>query len=309
MYVDIYKHHKKVNLEKALKTKELLIVIKENIRDTILDLQQYSDRAVAYGININIDFNNIAFSTTSKKHLLSMDINTRDDMVFKYLGLKLYSLILRYKKEVNNYKFIIEAKNIPYHIFKYIIQKNNEINVQGVLKGRRWHIGKSCGYIQIMRTKRKYITADGTETKTIDWGQSYAILKDIARRQEEEGLHNLYSKLTQKEIEFTVFSTLMKKYTYNKENTHLPKYLVYKVNDVYNWWYWKNRNLFIKNMKMYRFEPTSYINTDTRLIEDVLNKVNNIEDVIHNNLLGNLEKTSVLCSFDPNYSLKFDKNE
>ena len=310
MYRQLYKFHQSYYLDKANRLKRLISITKEELRDTVNDIYTiFSDKLIINEINILIDYDNIKSITKIGKVLKSMTCITKEDMHFKYLLSKINSLIANHRNYCNEYKINLEIKNIPFNIFKYIIDKNNEINQYNVLRGKKWYLGLNLGYIQIMRTKRKFHSEDKDNIISINWGQSVILLKEIAKLQEDNGLHNLYSKLINKEIEYPTFAKCMKQYTYSIEHPELPKYMVYNTSDSYNWWYWRYKNKYVKNISAYKFRPTSYINTKERVYESILSTVTDTKEIINHKYLGNMDKVLLCCSINPNYSLNFDLHE
>jgi hypothetical protein len=280
-------------------------IIKDELEVLLYEADEYRHILKHHNVVINVDINNIKLAYHLRSKIRKIPQEGRESYTIRYLLNRIYNLTSYYHSlshALYKYKMI---KNIPYIVFKHIVERNNKLQCNNVLNGGSWNLQGGVGHIQIFRMERKFVTKNDVPVMSISWGKSYKQILNIAECQEVEGKHNLYTAYTTKQISRDEFMHSIKQYLYSEANPTYPKYLVYKTDDEYLWWAWYGRSRFNKNVCQFAFEPTSFMNGKYRTIEEYAANATSIEDVLAANKIGNMDKVTVCQMMDNNFKLRY----
>jgi hypothetical protein len=191
---------------------------------------------------------------------------------------------------------------IPAAAYKLILDTYYTHIANWVLQGYIFYIGKHLGKIYIEETHKNFINEFGNLRGLVDRGTSFVILEELAKSQEDQGMHTLYSDYkVNKYYTRMQFIHLMKSYTYSPDKPDLPKWIVYHTDEWIPYFRWGNRDNSVLQLKDYTFKPTSYINTPLRNKSDILEAATSIDDILNCNELGAKDKMFLIKKFDNNF--------
>ena len=220
--------------------------------------------------------------------------------------------LIKERDKLYNTKVSVELfASIPRLIFMYILKSYNKSNQSELLKGHTINLGFSTGFISIIKKKRN-IKIEGDTIKGVNWGDSLKELMILAKEQEVQGLHTLYTDYVNKDITRNELILKMKPFTYKKYcDSKLPKWVVNRTNDYMPFLHWSKGTA--KNMYGYSLTPCNYIHTDRdttqnlgRSQDEVVKNAKSIDDIIDNEYIGLRDKLMMLCRYDSNYINTFD---
>ncbi len=188
-------------------------------------------------------------------------------------------------------------------LFNHIIKEYNKYVIKRVIKGDVMSIGNQVGNLSI----KIYNDNKRIRNGSVDWNESLNILLSIAKKQEEQGLHNYYTKYNNKEIKKKDFISSMKKFIYNKDtNPNGDKWLIYRNNVEFPVIRWEGRSHSIANIKQYSFIPSNYINTPSRSQNEFAANAKNEDEILDSNKLGFRDKLNVCLTFNPDIKFRYD---
>lgn len=200
-----------------------------------------------------------------------------------------------YKINSGTYKVILD--NYYGHISKWI------------LRGYVFRVGKHLGRVYIKETYKNFTNEFGETRGIVNHAASITLLENIAKQQEEQGLHSLYSDYKNRGYyNKKQFIHLMKPYTYSPSEPDLPKWIIYHTDDWIPYFRWDSRDYTMGELKQYTFKPTSFINTPSRNKTEFMNNVTNVDDIIDCELLGAKDKMFLIKRFDKTY-YKLTRND
>jgi len=279
----------------ALYNKELVLTtsLESTVTATIADLYFLKEK---YKLNTDID-NVVAYIEDSAKKneetifvkrsnhalkvLLMSDTSHAkySTLEFKVKLLFTTSTRLHYSKErLNRYKNM----KMPYYSFNYLNAAVNVEMTKSILRGYRFNFGLesiSMGQIKVEEIERKF-DADGYPTdRSINWDESNKCKQALL----EQGIE-----------------------VYSKDKPTGKKWFIYHTEPYIYYINWCISVWSHKCIKLFKFEPTTFINTKTRTSADVLDDFNtDVEDIINNPKLGFATKLSILLKKDPSYALTY----
>lgn len=202
------------------------------------------------------------------------------------------------KKQIKDY----EAALITSGAYKKILDAYYEYISKWILQGYIFYVGPHLGKIYIKERYKNFINELGETRAMVDYAKSYAILEEIAYKQEQDGMHKLYSQYKELHVyNRKQFTHAMKAYTYSPDKPDLPKWIVYHTDDWIPYFIWGNKDSTISELSKYTFKPTSFINTKIRNKELFMENVESIDDIINCNELGAKDKMFLIKKFDSSY--------
>lgn len=202
----------------------------------------------------------------------------------------------------------VTAALIPFNVYKKILDAYYNHISNAILRGYVFNVGPHIGSIYIQEVYKKMVNSLGEVRPLVDHAASAELLDTIAKSQEEEGIHTLYTDYKIRHY-YTrnQFIHLMKPYTYSHTNKHLPKWIVYHTDDWIPYFRWGNRDNTMSALNLYTFKPTGFINTPKRRTNELLKDVTCVEDIIQFKEIGAKDKMFLIRRFDNNYYINTRK--
>jgi hypothetical protein len=264
------------------------------VASTISDLRMLQHK---YSFTTNIDTLITLIETTAKnnedsifvkrnnhnvKTILSSDIEHPKFKMLEFKTKLLFTLSVRLYHSTTR---LTKYKNMkmPYYSFNYL---NTALNVEmskSILRGYAFNFGLEqvgMGQIKVQEIERKF-DRDGYPTdKSINWDESNKFKQALI----EEGIE-----------------------VYNKETTpNGKKWFIYHTEPFIYYINWCISMYSHAAIKLFKFEPTAFINTPNRTSADVLDDYKvDVEDIINNSKLGFITKLNTLLKKDPSYALTY----
>ena len=248
--------------------------------------------SIQYSPNLYSDAKNARFSQLAKLHL-APDLATDCIAIMEYT---------RRDKKCKQALHYIESYKISSSAYKKILDSYYGHISNWILQGYMFYIGTHLGRIYIKERHKSFVNEFGETRGIVDHAASIVLLESIAKKQEKEGLHSLYTDYkVNKYYTPQQFIHLMKPYTYSPDSPDLPKWVIYHTDDWIPYFIWSNRDYTMTELNAYTFKPTSFINTEVRNKSDFLEKVETVDDIINCDLLGAKDKMFLIKRLNDSY--------
>jgi hypothetical protein len=233
------------------------------------------------------------YAKAVKKHLENKELATNCVAIMEYTAND-----LKCKKKLKD----TESALITSSAYKKILDAYYNYISNWILQGYVFYIGPNLGKIYIKERHKNFINELGETRGIVDYAASYALLESIAKKQEAEGKHQLYTEYKElHKYNIRQFTHAMKSHTYSPSNPDLPKWIIYHTDDWVPYFIWGNKDKSMTELSKYTFKPTSFINTKLRNKELFISNVENIDDIINCNELGVKDKMFLIKRFDSSY--------
>jgi len=300
----MYKLHKEITEEKILKVNNKIKELQKDISLSISLLGYYKVLLNNSVLNYeDIKNNRIIFKNDNEfkpiVYLLNTSIENRNNISNILTTIMNKRLELKELEEEVNY--LSKIINVPYNIFKDIILSFNKYFIREVIMGQSMTFGSNTRSFKVMLFNRKF------NRIPVDWNESLKTLLNIAKEQEEEGLHTLYTDYSNKTIKKNEFIEKMKPFTYDKDNNpNGRKWIVARTESQFAVIRWGGASRVGNSTKLYRFRPSNYINTKSRSQVEFAETAKTEDDILNSNLLGFRDKLNIMIRFNPSIKLKYD---
>lgn len=225
-----------------------------------------------------IDKTKTKANNTNLKYIISLLNKDINHPKYKILVHKFRLLFICYNRWINAKKRyeVYKQMNIPYNSFNILNTTINTEMSKSILRGYSFNLG--IGSIKVQRIERHFDDNGQPKDRSINWEESNKFKQTLL----DAGIE-LYDKNT---------------------NPNGRKWLLYHTEPyVYyiNWFVSVNVHKFIK---FFKFEPSTYINTKSRIMNDSTENVD-VEDILNNPKLGFRNKLSAILTVNPAHALKY----
>ena len=230
---------------------------------------------------------------TNLRKILTLKANKKiSHLLITYRNLSYKEYLLR--KEL---KPLIKHP-VSLKMFNFFVSKYFDKISHNLLRGNTYYLGKGLSRLYVVKKER---TINDVVKPAVDWKESLDLLKLIAKNNQPD----IYLKYINKKLTKEEFIASMKPHTYNKDNTSLPRWLVYRTDNDNCWFWWHKAESNVANKSAYRFIPSNYINTEIRSQNQLLETMKSVDEIIEHPLLGNRDKLQMVTRFDKLYDVRY----